>query len=159
MCLSIFRTLCGDSRLYIGITREFADTLGPVIHPRILVKISGGIIIYRDFKQTDRQTKSKVEARSVRPGIVMRYVCMPCPRCVLSCSGWVGGVSWQPFGDSKGCMFYIVFICTLGDLSWSDWLKEHQSHQTEEQVHQGDNSFYLHFELSVTRNCSENLDK
>lgn len=77
MCLSIFSTLCGDSRLYIGITREFADTLGPVIHPRILVKISGGIIIYRDFKQTDRQTKGKVEARSVRPGIVMRYVCMP----------------------------------------------------------------------------------
>lgn len=46
-----------------------------MIHPRILVKFSGGMIIYRDFKQTDRQTKSKVEAQSVRPDIVTRYVC------------------------------------------------------------------------------------
>lgn len=48
-----------------------------MIHPRILVKFSGGMIIYRGFKQTDRQTKSKVEAQSVRPGIVTRYICMP----------------------------------------------------------------------------------
>lgn len=55
-------------------------------------------------------------------------------------------------------MFYTVCICTLGDLSWSDLLKEHQGNQTDEQMHEGGNSFYLHSILLVTRNCSENLD-